>query len=62
MYDTFLPRDLNGDGLVDFIGTRGNSGTYDGVIWIEQRRSDSPTPRFTAARGDESRQLPGIPG
>jgi len=61
MYDTFVPRDLNRDGLVDFVGTRGNSGELDGVIWIEQRRSTEPAPRFEAARDDDSRQLAPTP-
>jgi hypothetical protein len=61
MFDAFLPRDLNTDGLIDFVGTRGNSGAYDGVLWIEQRRSTSPQPTFSQAREDESAQLPPPP-
>jgi hypothetical protein len=62
MYDVMVPRDLNGDGLIDFVGTRGNSGVFDGVIWIEQQRSKSSKPRFAGARSAESRQLAAIPG
>lgn len=62
MFDAFVPLDLNGDGLMDFVGTRGNSGEYDGVIWLEQKRSDTPLQAFFQARGQESRQLPPPPG
>ena len=62
MFDVFLPRDMNGDGFVDFVGTRGNSGEYDGVIWIEQVRSRAPQPAYRQARASESRQLAPTPG
>jgi hypothetical protein len=58
MFDKFVARDLNGDGLVDFVGTRGNSEPYDGVFWLEQRRSDSPAQRFERARADDSPEVP----
>ena len=38
MYDKWIPLDLDGDSDIDFIGTRGNSQPYDGVIWLEQIR------------------------
>ena len=58
MFDKFLARDMDGDGDVDFIGTRGNSIPYDGVFWLEQVRSAEPLPAFDQAREKESRQLP----
>jgi hypothetical protein len=58
MYDGFIPRDMDGDGDIDFIATRGNSGEFDGVFWLEQVRSDKPQAAFTPARAQESRALP----
>jgi hypothetical protein len=58
MYDGFVPRDMDGDGDVDFVATRGNSGEFDGVFWLEQVRSDAPQAAFTPAREYESRALP----
>lgn len=62
MYDAFVPLDLNSDGLMDFIGTRGNSGEYDGVFWLEQRRTRKPQQVFTGARETDSKQIPPPPG
>ncbi len=52
--------DVNGDGLVDFITTRGNSRPLDGVIWLEQVRTAKPGPAFSGAwpPEQESRQQP----
>jgi hypothetical protein len=61
MHDEFIPRDLDGDGDVDFVGTRGNSGSFDGVFWLEQVRSRRPRPAMQAARPVESRGLPLAP-
>ncbi|MCB1589496.1 MAG: hypothetical protein KDI56_11390, partial [Xanthomonadales bacterium] len=58
MVDAFVPRDLDGDGDVDFIATRGNSGRLDGVFWLEQVRTDGPQPAFLPARSQDSRALP----
>ena len=58
MFDKFIPRDMDGDGDVDFIGTRGNSVPYDGVFWLEQVRTDDPVPSFEQARVVESAQRP----
>ncbi|WP_241505866.1 FG-GAP repeat domain-containing protein [Parahaliea mediterranea] len=58
MYDEFLPRDMDGDGDLDFVATRGNAGSFDGVFWLEQRRSAQAEPAFAPARQQESRHLP----
>lgn len=58
MYDQWLLRDLDGDGDLDAIGTRGNSAPYDGVIWLEQVRRDEPGPVFVQARAIDSQQMP----
>jgi hypothetical protein len=52
------PIDLDGDGLLDVLYTRGNSGEYDGLYWLRQERSESPQAVFTPAREKESRALP----
>ena len=61
MYDKWLARDVDDDGDIDFIGTRGNSEPYDGVIWLEQVRSPRATASFRQARAVDSPQLP-LPG
>jgi hypothetical protein len=58
MYDAFIPKDMDGDGDIDFIATRGNSGKYDGVFWLEQVRTETPAASFTPARTEDSRALP----
>ena len=58
MFDMYVSRDLDGDGDMDLIATRGNSGEYDGVFWLEQIRSKTPAPSFIPARKAESRPLP----
>jgi hypothetical protein len=58
MFDKFIARDLDGDGDVDFLATRGNSAPYDGVFWLEQVRSASPRPAFTRARNEDSEEMP----
>jgi hypothetical protein len=58
MYDGFVARDMDGDGDLDFVSTRGNSGALDGVFWLEQVRTDTPSRSFTAAREADSRQMP----
>ncbi|MDG2167540.1 MAG: VCBS repeat-containing protein [Opitutales bacterium] len=60
MFDQFVPIDLDKDGDVDFVSTRGNSYPYDGVFWLEQIRTDVPTRRFTPARKEDSREM-GLP-
>jgi hypothetical protein len=58
MYDEIVPRDMDGDGDIDLVATRGNSGTFDGVFWLEQVRSEEPKRAFEPARLEESRPLP----
>lgn len=58
MFDAFVPRDMDDDGDIDFVGTRGNSGAYDGVFWLEQRRTARPVSAFEPARALESEHLP----
>ena len=54
MFDQFQARDLDGDGDLDFIATRGNSAPYDGVIWLEQRRDIEALPSFRSDRTEDS--------
>ncbi len=58
VYDMFFARDMDGDGDVDFVTTRGNSGRFDGVLWLEQVRTTEPAPAFRPARAKESAHLP----
>ncbi len=58
MFDAFVPCDLNGDGLVDWVFTRGNSGAFSGTYWLEQVRTAEPGPSFRAARAKDSLELP----
>jgi len=58
MFDKFIAHDVDDDGDLDFFGTRGNSGEYDGVFWLEQVRTDGPAPAFAAAREEDSPELP----
>jgi hypothetical protein len=58
MFDKFVPYDIDADGDLDFFGTRGNSGEYDGVFWLEQVRTSEPVEVFTPARSQESPELP----
>ena len=58
MYDKWIPLDLDKDGDLDFVGTRGNSKPYDGVIWLEQIRSNKQLPNFSPARIKDSINIP----
>ena len=58
MYDKWLARDLDGDGDLDMIGTRGNSYPYDGVIWLEQVRTNEAQAVFQQSRDEDSQQMP----
>ncbi len=57
MYDKWLFRDLDGDGDLDVLGTRGNSEPYDGVFWLEQVRTKTPEKVFSQARAIDSLQM-----
>lgn len=57
MYDEFIPQDMDGDGDIDIVATRGNSGNWDGVFWLEQVRTDEPVAAFEPARATESPHL-----
>lgn len=58
MFDKFVPRDMDADGDVDFVSTRGNSSVYDGVFWLEQVRTAEPVTAFDRARETDSPELP----
>ena len=58
MYDKWIPLDLDQDSDIDFIGTRGNSKPYDGVIWLEQQRLSKNNAVFKAARSLDSESVP----
>ncbi len=58
MYDAFIARDMDGDGDIDFVSTRGNSGKYDGVFWLEQLRSSIALRAFEPGRKPDSEQMP----
>jgi hypothetical protein len=58
MFDKFIPRDIDGDGDIDFVSTRGNSEPYDGVFWLEQVRTAAPVRSFEPARASESQEMP----
>ena len=58
MFDAFIARDMDDDGDVDFVGTRGNSGTLDGVFWLEQRRTETPLQALEPARKRDSQSVP----
>lgn len=58
MFDKFIARDVDGDGDMDFLATRGNSAPYDGVFWLEQLRSDEPRAQFQPASEQDSEEMP----
>jgi len=62
MFDMFLRLDVNRDGLMDFVTTRGNSGDLDGVLWLEQVRTAAPHGAFDPARPRDSVEVPLPPG
>lgn len=57
MFDQFVARDLDKDGDIDFVSTRGNSGPFDGVFWLEQIRSEEPLQNFEKARKVDSEEM-----
>lgn len=58
MFDKFLSRDMDGDGDIDFVATRGNSVPYDGVFWLEQVRNAEPVPSFSRGHEFDSEEMP----
>ena len=58
MYDQFVAKDMDKDGDLDFVTTRGNSSIYDGALWLEQVRTPMPVPSFTQARTKDSPEIP----
>ncbi|MEZ5938272.1 MAG: hypothetical protein R3C52_08625 [Hyphomonadaceae bacterium] len=58
MYDKSIARDVDQDGDLDFLFTRGNSNPHDGVFWLEQVRSAEPAQVFTPASDDDSPEMP----
>ncbi len=57
MFDKFIVRDMDKDGDMDFVGTRGNSVPYDGVFWLEQVRTNAALPSFERARKVDSEEV-----
>jgi hypothetical protein len=57
MFDKFVARDMDGDGDLDFVSTRGNSVPFDGVFWLEQVRSPEPRQSFFQARDVDSEEM-----
>lgn len=58
MFDKFFAQDMDNDGDIDFVGTRGNSVPYDGVYWLEQVHTQGPAASFERAREDDSQEMP----
>ncbi|MFK7865423.1 MAG: FG-GAP repeat domain-containing protein [Pseudohongiellaceae bacterium] len=58
MFDKFIARDMDADGDLDFLSTRGNSAPFDGVFWLEQVQSTTPQQSFTPARQLDSPEMP----
>ena len=58
MFDKFIAKDLDADGDIDIVGTRGNSQNLDGVFWLEQIRTKSPVRTVKSARSDDSQSVP----
>jgi len=58
MFDKFVSLDLDEDGDIDFLSTRGNSEPYDGVFWLEQVRTKDQTKSFVRARKRDSEEVP----
>lgn len=58
MFDKFIAKDMDQDGDIDFVSTRGNSAPFDGVFWLEQLRSARPVKVFSPARRQDSAEMP----
>ena len=62
MFPEFVVLDMDADGDDDLVATRGNSGEFDGVFWLEQLRTHAAERSFYPARESESRHLSLPPG
>lgn len=58
MFDKFIAKDMDNDGDIDFVSTRGNSAPFDGVFWLEQIRSTKAVKAFMPARSKDSAEMP----
>lgn len=58
MFDKFIAQDMDNDGDLDFVSTRGNSAPFDGVFWLEQLRTTTSQQAFTPARQSDSPEMP----
>ena len=58
MFDKFVPHDMDRDGDIDFVSTRGNSKPFDGVFWLEQVRTPFAVGAFRQARTKDSPEVP----
>lgn len=46
IFETYVSRGVDGDGDIDLFSTRGNSGQYDGVFWLDRVRTKAQRPFF----------------
>ena len=56
-FNAFLPSDVDGDGDIDVIGLRSNSGDLDGLFWLQQLHSPDAVVRLQPARRASSDSL-----
>jgi hypothetical protein len=56
-FSVFLPTDVDGDGDIDIIGARSNSGDLDGLFWLQQLHSPDAVVRLVPARRVSSESL-----
>ena len=60
MYDAWVVLDIDKDGDLDALGTRGNSYPFDGVFWLEQIRTRKPQAVFSYSRSIDSQHIEGL--
>ncbi len=56
-FSAFLPTDVDGDGDIDVISVRSDSGDLDGLFWLQQLHSPDAVVRFLPARRVSSESL-----
>jgi len=56
-FSAFLPTDADGDGDIDVIAVRSDSGDFDGLFWLQQLHSADAVVRFLPARRVSSESL-----